>query len=303
MTAGTNVFDRCPLCESAEVAGRIRSIEKDMSRAGFSYVRCSSCASYYLRDVTVDALEAFYGSLPPYESSSSKVEIVEELARTLGLTGTERVLDLGCGSGAWALPLLAYCGHLTCVDVDANGVELLRQRVPDADKARVDCHSAHSLAFLEQSATDSFDLVLSMFSLEHDVNPRQVLAHIRRVLRPGGRAVVLVPSADALQLAMLGGGFYWFQAPWHTFIPASAGLRVAASRAGFSECRVVVTASPFYSWFWIRGFADRWRLRGAYNRLRALRWFVKTDIALDELLDRLSFRLRRPSYGLYLLER
>jgi SAM-dependent methyltransferase len=40
----------------------------------------------------------------------------------------------------------------------------------------------------------SFDVVLCTMVLEHVVDPRKVLAEVRRVLEPGGRLVLTVPS-------------------------------------------------------------------------------------------------------------
>lgn len=297
------IFAACPLCESADVAGHIRSIRKDMSVEGFSYAKCRRCGTYYERDVTPQALDAFYGSLGAYESATAKDVIAEDLARRLGLSGRERVLDLGCGSGAWSLPFLRHAAHLTCVDFDPQAIELLRTRVPAEDRLRVSCRASSTLEFLQTAGTGAFDVVLSMFSLEHDLQPRTVLREIGRVLSAGGRAVILVPSGDALQIALLGGGFYWFQAPWHTFVPSRKGMNAAAAAAGFQQAAVFEPTSPFYSWFWLRGFADRWRLRPQYDRLRRFRWFVGADMALDRVLDRISWRLARPSYRFFILAR
>ena len=297
------VFSACPLCQSEAVTGEHPSIRKDMSLAGFCYAKCGDCGTYYERDVTHEAIEAFYRSLGPYESSTSKDAIVDDLARSLGLTGRERVVDVGCGSGAWSLAVLRHVAHVTCVDLDVKAVELLRSRVPWADRHRVACHGSPTLDFLRAADTGAYDLALSMFSLEHDLQPRTVLAEMARVLKPGGRAVVLVPSGDALQIALLGGGFYWFQAPWHTFLPSHRGMQVAAANAGFAQAATFEPTAPFYSWFWMRGFSDQWNLRRQYDALRRFGWFVRADIAIDRMLDRLSWRLGRPSYRFFMLMR
>src|SRR5688572_26555876 len=85
MSSADVVFSSCPLCESAAVGGTIPSIRKDMSLDGFSYARCGDCGTYYENDVTPDAIDAFYRSLGPYDSASSKDAIAEDLARGIGL--------------------------------------------------------------------------------------------------------------------------------------------------------------------------------------------------------------------------
>lgn len=297
------VFDRCPLCEFSSVSRQLRSMAKDMSVEGFSYVKCGDCGTYYLRDVTHSTLEAFYRSLPPYESSSSKDVIVGELAEALQLKGTERILDLGCGSGAWAVPLLRHCARLVCVDLDDQAVSRLRSRVADADRSRVEYHVAPSMKFLRGAKPHSFDLVCCMYSFEHDVSPQRILVEIHRVLAPRGRALVLAPSGDALQLAVLGAGFYWLQAPWHTFIPSKKGLSRLAAKAGFARTGTVRPKSPYYSWFWLRGLMDRCGLRKEYDTLRSFPAFVRADIGMDKALDRFSVALGRPSSEFFMLEK
>jgi ubiquinone/menaquinone biosynthesis C-methylase UbiE len=53
---------------------------------------------------------------------------------------------------------------------------------------------AEQLAF----ADNSFDLVICSEVLEHVLNPRQALAEIRRVVKPGGTVIVTTPCAVSL---------------------------------------------------------------------------------------------------------
>lgn len=299
----TPVFTACPLCGSARVGTIIPSLQKDVSLSGFRFVQCRDCGSFYEDTVTASDIESFYASLGAYESASSKAGIAADLARALGLKGTERLLDLGCGSGAWSLPLLDFSGEITCVDLGEAGLELLQQRVPAADRGRLSVHSAHSLAFLQGLDAHSYDVVISMFSLEHDLAPASIVSEMHRVLKPGGRAVILVPSADALQIRVCGAGFYWFQAPWHTCLPSEQGLRHVAQLAGFRHVTTFEPTDPFYSWFWIRAAADRLGYRATYDDLRRHQWLVRLDMAVDKLCDRVSWALGRPSYRFYVLTR
>lgn len=303
MTLGADlIFNRCPLCTSTRQGKRVPSLAKDLSKPGYSYVRCANCESWYLADLRKTDISGYYAESTAYESVSSKAAAANELADLIGLTGSERVLDLGGGSGAWALPMLSRCAMLTATDVSAGGLEMLRRSAETAAPGRINTVVAESLEFLRTSPSEAFDVILSMFSLEHDCNPRALLLEARRCLAPGGRMVVLVPSADALQLAVLGKGYYWFQAPWHTLIPSRAGLLAASGAAGFGACAPFRLQSLPFSWFWVRGFADRWGLRRVYNRCRASPAFVRSDIGCDKLFDRLATAIGRPSCCFYLLE-
>jgi SAM-dependent methyltransferase len=54
------------------------------------------------------------------------------------------------------------------------------------------CGDAEELPF----ADSSFDAVLSTYALEHSVNPRQMLREMARIVKPGGRIVLLGPAWD-----------------------------------------------------------------------------------------------------------
>jgi len=57
---------------------------------------------------------------------------------------------------------------------------------------RLVCGDADKLPF----GDESFDATISTFALEHCVNPVRMLHEMRRVVRPGGRIVLLRPSWD-----------------------------------------------------------------------------------------------------------
>lgn len=291
------------MCVSRKVKSQFYSLEKDMSLGGFKYNKCMSCSSIYAADGTIGQLNEFYESLEPYTSTSAKDSLVKCIVNDFKIDANKRILDVGCGSGAWTLPILEFCKAITCVDLDAGAVESLKNSVPAMYKHKVNCIVGDSDKFLSETKNEKYDLVLSMFSFEHQLEPKKFLVQLGQVLAPEGKILILIPSGDALQLKILNNGFYWAQAPWHTVLPTHAGMRLLAERAGFSEVEVYQPHERFYSWFWIRGLFDKLRLRSIYDLLRSYKAFISIDIALDEFLDRLSFRLNKPSYRFYVLSK
>jgi SAM-dependent methyltransferase len=103
-----------------------------------------------------------------------------------------RVLEVGCGVGAQTVHLLAASpgAHIVAVDVSDDSLVQARARVAaDAPAAVVEWYRAdlHELPF----AADTFDHLFVCFVLEHLPEPRQALAGLRRVLRPGGTITVI----------------------------------------------------------------------------------------------------------------
>lgn len=95
-----------------------------------------------------------------------------------------RVLDLGSGSGFHAA-LLASWGY----DVDA--IDIAGRSVPGVAYFDVAEYDGRTLPFPD----GLFDAVLASHVLAHLRDVDEVLAEVRRVLKPGGLAIFIVPTA------------------------------------------------------------------------------------------------------------
>jgi ArsR family transcriptional regulator len=104
-----------------------------------------------------------------------------------GLLALGDVLDVGSGDGAAAAVLAPYCRSLTCVDVNARLLEVARDRLARHAHVKVEQADAHALPF----AAASFDDVLLFHTLTYTERPLVALEQCARVLRPGGRLVLL----------------------------------------------------------------------------------------------------------------
>lgn len=97
-----------------------------------------------------------------------------------------KTLDVACGSAAnavWLAARTAYFGS----DISQPGLRRAARQ-----GLRLSCGDADQLPF----ASETFDAAISTFALEHSVQPVQMLREMRRVVRPGGRIVLLGPSWD-----------------------------------------------------------------------------------------------------------
>jgi SAM-dependent methyltransferase len=109
------------------------------------------------------------------------------VAGTAALLRLGDVLDVGSGDGAAAATIAPYCRSLTCIDVSERLVELARERLARHENVKTRVADAHELPF----ANASFDAVLVFHTLTYAEHPTRVLVECARVLRPGGRLVVL----------------------------------------------------------------------------------------------------------------
>lgn len=107
-----------------------------------------------------------------------------------GLAGLLRlgdVLDVGSGDGAAAAYVARHCQSLICIDTSARMVEAAQQRFAKLPHVRVQHADVHALPF----PAGSFDSILLFHTLTYAEHPQRALEECARVLRPGGRVVVL----------------------------------------------------------------------------------------------------------------
>jgi SAM-dependent methyltransferase len=114
----------------------------------------------------------------------------EVLARVSGVDGRE-VLEIGCGEG------MMFDGTTTApVQMDVSFTRVARA----AGKCRyLLCADGYALPF----ASGSFELVLLIAVLEHTREPWRVLTEAKRVLKPGGRVIMVVPNDATMSVGRL----------------------------------------------------------------------------------------------------
>lgn len=134
------------------------------------------------------------------QTSWVTAEASSEIPRLLHLNSASFVLEIGCGSGGYALHLVetVRC-RLVGLDINAPGVRNANQLAQArglATSARFQkCDASKRLPF----ESNTFDAVFSNDVLCHIPERPRVLAEIFRVLKPGGRLLF----SDALILGGL----------------------------------------------------------------------------------------------------
>lgn len=108
----------------------------------------------------------------------------------------DRVLDLGCGDGAFAAELTGAGALVTAADVSAEAVRRARERAPGARVAEL----AEGAPF--PFGEDAFDLVWAGETLEHVADVTGLLSELRRVLAWGGTLLVTTPNVPRLGVAV-----------------------------------------------------------------------------------------------------
>lgn len=189
--------------------------------------------------------------------------------------GGRDVLEVGVGLGTDFVRFARAGARVVGVDLTAKAVEMTRERLAlEGLDGTVLVADAEALPF----ADAAFDVVYSYGVLHHTPDTRKALDEVRRVLRPGGEARIMLYSRRSwFALGVWGRHALRRRRPWHTIATALAeDLESPGTKAftqaelerlfsGFSDVRYERLLTPY----------DR-RVAGPLARLAGPRfgWFV-----------------------------
>ncbi len=233
---------QCPVCEYPNTAARYRLKDRFFRAAAGDFLlhECSSCGLLFQPETPelLAALDGFYpsgywwkarGRAGVWEGRYREWVLRRDQLRWLCSVCPEaagkRLLDIGCGGGAF-LRLAAEAGF------DAHGLERSAEAAELAEEAapgRVFKCTADELA----QQGESFDVLTLFHLLEHVPDPFRYLKHLRKLLRPGGLALVQVPNRASLQARLFGSRWYGLDCPRHLYNYSLFSVQHLLGRAGY----------------------------------------------------------------------
>ena len=160
-------------------------------------------------------------------------ELVTRVRRLLApFRGDERVLDVGCGTGALAYALAPLVGEVVGVDSSEEYLAVAREHAPPG--CTFVAGDAEALPF----PYGDFDLVGCLRVLHHVRRPELVVGEIARVTRPGGRILLADQLGDVDPIRSLEQDrFERARDPSHTRLLPDADIR------GFLDANDLVVTS------------------------------------------------------------
>jgi len=111
------------------------------------------------------------------------------LAQLGDVTGV-RVLEIGCGVGEFSRLLAERGARVTGADISRVAIEETGHRLEGFEGTEAIVADICAAPFRDES----FDLVVSLETIEHSSDPRKALAELVRVTRRGGRLIVSNPN-------------------------------------------------------------------------------------------------------------
>jgi SAM-dependent methyltransferase len=244
----------CPLCGVDAPIHDLTVQDRLFWRPGdYNIVRCTQCAMRYLSPrPTLEALGAHYpGNYCLYRTPEDDPLWLRPFVRWLGgrfwkrglqriekvigpLTPETKLVDVGCGMNH----LLATAKQLRgCEGVGVDFKAEVAAYVRDVRKMPCIHGTLHDGHF----ADASLDLVTMYEYLEHEPNPRSVLAEARRITKPGGHISIEVPFTDGLAARIFGTRWTQLDPPRHLMHFTKHTLGDMLARSGYE----VVDISTF----------------------------------------------------------
>ncbi len=125
----------------------------------------------------------------------------------------QQILDIACGTGDYSIAIARRAHPATQVlgiDLTEGMLQVMRHKVDEQGLAdRISCEQGNSEQM--RFATDSFDRATIAFGIRNFEHREQALREILRVLRPGGRLVILELSLPTNPLIRWCYNFYFTQ--------------------------------------------------------------------------------------------
>jgi SAM-dependent methyltransferase len=197
----------CDLCASEEYKVRYKKPDNWLRRTQYQFpvVECLNCGLVYVNPrPTLESMAAFYPADYHHGRNS------EEFARRYAVQKTllpdisgKRVLDIGCARGDFLSYLLATGSVFQPYGVDSFSTGANDRKI----------HFDNDLFTRVGYASGYFDLIMAWAVFEHLHKPADYFSEASRVLKRGGRLLILVTNSESFY------GRYAFSedVPRHTY--------------------------------------------------------------------------------------
>lgn len=136
----------------------------------------------------MDRAEKFWDKVAKSEAKQLD-RFDDDYKRTLAaieqhLTAEQKVLDFACGSGKVALAIADKVDHVTGIDLSSGMVGICEKRAKA--QGLTNTTFLHGTIEDERLKPQSFDLIIACNILHLLDEPQPVIAHIAKLLKPGG---------------------------------------------------------------------------------------------------------------------
>ena len=144
------------------------------------------------------------------------------------------LLDIGCGSGV-------FLERMRAMGWDVEGVDFDAQAVKRARTAGLEVHYGEVTSM--KYSENRFDAVTMNHVIEHVFDPIGLLQECHRILKGGGRLIVVTPNVSSRAHQQFGSSWRDLDPPRHIRLFSPGTLRNCAERSGFLHIKTWTSAA------------------------------------------------------------
>lgn len=249
----TTEHTSCNLCGKNETRPYL-TIKDSLHGIPFNLVSCLNCSLVYINprpkmtDLSMfypETLVSYQFEIKPQKiklpikdriishiTKSFNMSRVKAIASLVKITSTTKILDIGCGKGAFLYLLKEkFHGQPKGLDFDKKCVEYCQETL-DLDVSRGDINN------LEESKKDSYDIITMWAYLEHEPDPISTLKKVRNLLSDDGLLLIEVPNEPSLENKLFGKKSFLYEVPVHMYNFSPLTLAKLVNKAGFTIVKI-----------------------------------------------------------------
>lgn len=234
----------CYICNSEDVY-RYKQVN------GYSIYKCNLCSLFWVSDsIDVNKLDSFYNHdyyrkhykmrmgytnyLGGEENHRRNAKNLIKIIEKIGDINKMRVLDVGCACGFYLDELRK---SRECEIYGVEHSEWARKYAVQNLQLHLFDHEKLDSSYFEY---DYFDIVFLIGTIEHLVNPREMLVEIHRILKPSG--LLVITTLDTKGIIQL----FHLKPPEHLFYFNHNNLPLLLNQMGYKS---IVNRPYFCSYF------------------------------------------------------
>lgn len=223
-------FDQCPMCADCRIAP-LRGFEQQ------HLYQCTNCTLVFdkRRPSDQELYDYYrrysYGTLKPCPAATT-ASFHRLLSTFERFRRSGRILDIGCGQGDFLEIARQRGWHEQGSEYSEAAVALCRSR---------GLKVVHGDLALSDFGDQVFDVITAFEVIEHVNDPATLMAHVRRLLRPGGLLYITTPNFDSVLRHLEKSEFRMICYPEHLCFYTRRSLRYLAQLHEFEPVKVLTT--------------------------------------------------------------